>query len=338
MSPYTEDLESSTDEVLSMARKRQPDWSKFKKMLQRHPDLMMGCRWPETEEDICVSMVLRILNDHIFQTSCYGLIDSYTDVVQFIERNLEMTVEPKRGKKATCNDVPRRVVLTICRLPDLFAVRSWSSEAYNAIYSAKEFNQVRSKARQRLTGHLGDVFRVFCQKERMDWFYHGFETECVTPAMALYEKLQCSVHHYYLDISPYIVWSPGSSQTQVEASPEFIDSIRDLNCCDLLKNRKAFNLNKMDPAPSKADLYENMTNVCTLAPALFMRQIGRRDAIKERVLVRRQQMLVAWGNEEKKREYKARGNLLGSLLRFKPERTVIGGVDSLIGGFAARWG
>ena len=213
------------------------------------------------------------------------------------------------------------------------------SEAYNAIFSAKEFSHVRSKARQRLTGQLSEIFRVFCKKERFEWFVHGFETECVIPAMALYEKLQCSVHHYYLDITPFIVWSPGSN-TQYEASPEFIDNIRDLDCRDLLKHRKAFNLNKMNPQPTKTELYENMTNVCTLTPALYVRQIGRRDAIKEPVVVRRQQMLVAWGNDEKKAKFVKNGErtLIHTVFHTKPERTGISGVESWVGGLTSRWG
>jgi hypothetical protein len=183
---------------------------------------------------------------------------------------------------------------------------------------------------------LSDIFRVFCKKERFEWFVHGFETECIVPAMVLYEKLQCSVHHYYLDIVPFIVWSSGSHNA-VEASPEFIDNLRDLDCRDILKHRKAFNLDKMKAAPSKKELYENMTNVCTLAPALYVRQIGRRDAIKEPILVRRQQMLVAWGDEEKKAKFIKNGdtNLVYTVFNTKPER--IAGVESWVGGLTSRW-
>jgi hypothetical protein len=209
------------------------------------------------------------------------------------------------------------------------------SEAYNAIFSSREFSQMRYKARQRLTVHLSDIFRVFCKKERSEWFVHGFETECVIPAMALYEKLQCSIHHYYLDITPFIVWSAGST-TQAEVLTEFIDNIQDLDCRDLLKHRKAFNLNKMKPPPSKNDLYESMTNVCTLTPALYVRQIGRRDAIKDPVLVRRQQMLVAWGDDEKKAKFIKNGErtLIHQICHAKMDR---GGMESWVGGFTSRW-
>jgi hypothetical protein len=98
MSPYTEDLENTSEEVLSMARKRQGEWTKFKKTLHQYPDLLTGSRYPETDEDICVSMILRFLNEHIFQKICYGMITGYIEVLTFAEQHMQMTVEPKRGK------------------------------------------------------------------------------------------------------------------------------------------------------------------------------------------------------------------------------------------------
>ena len=106
MSPYTEDLENTTEEVLSMARKRHTEWNRFKKTIHHHPDLLAGSRFPETDEDICMSIILRFLNDHIFQKICYGMISGYIDVLNFVEQQMQVAVEPKRGRFSPFSFIP----------------------------------------------------------------------------------------------------------------------------------------------------------------------------------------------------------------------------------------
>lgn len=164
------------------------------------------------------------------------------------------------------------------------------------------------------------MLRIFCKKEKMGWFYENMDNNCVWPAMQLYEKLQVSTHHFYLDINPFIMWSGGGELT---ASPEFIESIKNLDGRNILQNRKAFNMNKIDPQPTKKELYHRLLNVCTVVPSLYMRQIGQRDSIKEPMVVRRQQMLVAWGSEEKRRNFIDKGDrtLVSHLYYSKTERS-----------------
>jgi hypothetical protein len=156
-----------------------------------------------------------------------------------------------------------------------------------------------------MTSELFSLLRIWVKKDKFQWFFDNMEENCITPAMKLYEKLQVSTHHFYLDVNPYIMWGPGG---ELSTSTDFLDNLRNLDCKDVLKSRKAFNIARMDPEPTKKELYHHLLNVCTLAPALYMRQIGRRDAIKEPVLVRRQQMLVAWGPSEKRDKFKENGD------------------------------
>lgn len=187
---------------------------------------------------------------------------------------------------------------------DLFSVRTWTAEAYNALISAREFKSLRSRRRQDLTVELATILKIFCRKDQYSWFCTNLDKNCIQPAMELYEKMQVSTHHFYLDINPYIAWGHGGDFT---ISPEFIDSLDKLDCKNILQNRKAFSLAKLDPAPSKKELYHRMLNICTVVPALFMRQIGQKDAIKEPTIVRKQQMLVAWGPEDKKQKFVEEG-------------------------------
>lgn len=136
--------------------------------------------------------------------------------------------------------------------------------------------------------------------------------------MKFYEKLQVSTHHFYLDMNPFMAWGSGG---EVLCSGEFIDNIEKLDCRNVLQNRKVFNMGKMDPKPTASELRHHMVNVCTVVPALMMRQVGQRDAIKEPVVVRRQQMLVAWGPEEKRRRFLEEGDvtLCGCLFGVKSD-------------------
>src|ERR1044072_827644 len=117
---------------------------------------------------------------------------------------------------------------------DVFAVRTWAGEAYNAIFSSPHFSPHRKAARERLTQGLVDAFRIFCPGERLKWFSHNFESQCVVPAMQLYEKLQVATHHFYFDITPYIIWGRGG---QLEPSPELMDNLGSLDMRDLIRNR-----------------------------------------------------------------------------------------------------
>ncbi|KAL7911168.1 hypothetical protein GGI35DRAFT_446700 [Trichoderma velutinum] len=296
MEPWLDDYEAGIEALATSVRKQSGEAAKFKKTLHKHPDLVHACLFPETDEDIIAAIIMRFLNDHIFQKVLYGSAQNYTEMVSFIETQMQTSVEPKR---------------------DLFAVRTWTAESYSALMSAPQFKSVRTRRSRDLTLDLADILRIFCKKDKFQWFCQNMEENCVKPAMALYEKIQVSTHHFYLDIQPYISWS-GS---RFALSPEFVENVDKLDCRNILQNRKAFNMAKLDPRPTKKDLYLNLFNVCTVVPALYIRQIGQRDAIKAPSIVRKQQMLVAWGSEEKRDKFVEDGDpSLVALLCFPKSR------------------
>lgn len=181
--------------------------------------------------------------------------------------------------------------------------------------SAPQFRGVRTRRSRDMTLDLAEMLRIFCKKDKFQWFCQNMEERCIKPAMALYEKLQVSTHHFYLDIQPYISWS----SSRLCLSPEFFESMEKLDCRNILHNRKAFNMAKLDPRPTKSELCMNLLNVCTVIPALYIRQIGQRDAIKAPSVVRKQQMLVAWGPEEKRDKFVEEGDQSLVALLFFPK-------------------
>ena len=97
MSPYLDNPGEGIEEVLGFARKRPSDCSRLKRAIQTYPDLVHGCMWPETDEDILISIIMRYIHDNIFQKILYGSIGHYVEVMSFIETALQTHVEPKRG-------------------------------------------------------------------------------------------------------------------------------------------------------------------------------------------------------------------------------------------------
>jgi predicted nuclease with TOPRIM domain len=294
MDPWLDDHREGVDALLSNAKRRAVDATRFKHLLYQYPDLIHGASFPETDEDIITSVIMRYLHDHIFQTVLYGMIARYVEVISFIEKEMQMSVEPKR---------------------DLFSVRTWTAEAYNALLSSPQFKAVRNERREAMTRELTNILKIFFKKDQFNWFCQNTCQRVIVPAMKLYEKLQISTNHFYLDVNSFIVRAGGELTT----STDFIDTLENLDCKNVLQNRKTFNLGKLDPTPSKKELYHRLHNVCTVVPALYMRQIGQRDAIKDPIVVRKQQMLVAWGPEEKRNAYQENGDrtLVSHLYGFK---------------------
>lgn len=97
MDPWLDDYEAGIEALATSARKQSGEAAKFRKTLQKYPDLVHGCMFPETDEDIIVAIIMRYLNDHIFQKVLYGSAQQYTEMVSFIETQMQTAVEPKRG-------------------------------------------------------------------------------------------------------------------------------------------------------------------------------------------------------------------------------------------------
>lgn len=181
---------------------------------------------------------------------------------------------------------------------DLFALRSWSAEAYNTIIGSPPFNSARNTRIKQLTIELASIFEVFWPKtSHMNDIYLEFQNNCIKPAMMLHEKMLISTDHFYTDINPYILHDPRQG---LISSPDFVDHVESLDLSDILQNRKKFSLAKLDHRPTRQELRQCLTNVVTLVPALYMRRVMSGDVLSEETLVRKQQLLVTWEPPEKK--------------------------------------
>jgi hypothetical protein len=167
---------------------------------------------------------------------------------------------------------------------------------------------------------LAEILKIFCPEGNNGWndFCCGFQDNCIRPAMDLHEKFLTATHHFFLDLNPYMVWTPKHT---VEPSAEFFEKLDEMEMENLLQNRKKLQLAKLDPQPTLEDLYENLTNVVTVAPGLWMRQVGRADVVKDRKLLTKQSVLVAFGSPEKREAAsKAKPGLMSQILFQKNEK------------------
>ncbi|KAB5585570.1 hypothetical protein GE09DRAFT_1234120 [Coniochaeta sp. 2T2.1] len=166
-------------------------------------------------------------------------------------------------------------------------------------------NTERLAWRTKLVVDLVGGFKLFRKDKEYVPFCISCQDTVIEPAFRLHEKLLTSTHHFYIDTNPYIVWN---QQRGLETNPEFFANLDNLQCENILQNRKHFDVTKLDPPPTFEELKDNLTNVLTVVPGLYIRQIGKGDAIKLPVVVRKQQVLVVFGGQEKRDRFLGKGH------------------------------
>lgn len=183
-----------------------------------------------------------------------------------------------------------------------------------------EFSNYRRGVAKDTSEGLTRILNVFARKVPPESICEAVLEQIVQPAMRLYEKIQLSTHHYYLDMTIY--GTLNQSNRSFIVTEDFYDDMHKTDCIDLLRNRKKFNLEKENPSP--AELHAKMEYLFTLYPALVMRQYGQGDSIREGVVVRKQGNLVAWGSQEARAALRIEKTLLLTVIHTKDrERTQI---------------
>lgn len=115
---------------------------------------------------------------------------------------------------------------------------------------------------------------------------------------------------FYFDVNPCVCESPEGS---VYTAEDFYyaaqgDVVAMENVIEARKKVKV-------GSASVADLRKNLRPVITTSPALHVEQIGQDGKMKERVVVRKQEMVVSWGSREKMKAFmKGERNLFHRLL------------------------
>lgn len=119
-------------------------------------------------------------------------------------------------------------------------------------------------------------------------------------AVELAEQMSTSTHHFYLDLNAYQVFN---TRQEIVLYPEVVSNLSKMRCENILHHRKPFVLAKLDPQPTGEQLQRDLVNVAAIIPVLYMRQVGRGDTIRPPTVVRPQQVLVAWGSQERREQF-----------------------------------
>lgn len=109
MVPWLDDYEAGVDGIMTSVRKQPTEAVRFRRVLQKNPDLVHGSLFPETDEDILAAIILRFLNDNIFQTALYGADLRCTEMINSMEQLMRTAVTPKRGQFSTENLAPHQL-------------------------------------------------------------------------------------------------------------------------------------------------------------------------------------------------------------------------------------
>lgn len=87
---------------------------------------------------------------------------------------------------------------------DHFTVRTRTAEAYNTLLSCPRFKPVRQRQAKEMAVQLSDILGVFSQGENLHSCYQDLTGLVLYAAVRLYEKLQISTNHFYLDINSFL--------------------------------------------------------------------------------------------------------------------------------------
>jgi hypothetical protein len=96
MEPILDDDDKLGD-VLAAAKKRPADLQRLRRYLNSQADLMYACMFPETDIDILIAVIMRFLQDHIFQKVLFEAAPEAVAAISFLESSMQTNVEPRRG-------------------------------------------------------------------------------------------------------------------------------------------------------------------------------------------------------------------------------------------------
>lgn len=99
------DSDERIERVLNRARKNTDDVLALRGFMQTHPDLVFGCRYPDTDADILMALVLRFLMTSIFNKVLYGAVPELVGAISFLEATMQNNVRPKRGRHLSTQNI-----------------------------------------------------------------------------------------------------------------------------------------------------------------------------------------------------------------------------------------
>ncbi|KAK5658680.1 hypothetical protein OQA88_2076 [Cercophora sp. LCS_1] len=258
------------DAVLSNGKKDPAAVREFRQAVSQHADLMSASKLPDTDVDIIMALTSRYVHDCILQQPLLGEFRSELRII-------EALVDSMNTNKAQARD--------------LYMTRTWRAEALTAILNSTRYQAMRADRAYTLARDLMLKLRVLTagSSEMMGHSVKSCMDQIITPTILLHEKVLTSIHHFYHRFS--LLRAENTRE-------QFLMELPSLKCENVLQNRKAFVLAELDSQPAQEQRSKDLHLVMTVAPAYFIRKIGKSNELKEPTLVRKQHVLVRWGSDD----------------------------------------
>lgn len=214
-------------------------------------------------------------------------------------------------------------------------MRNWRAEAFTSLVNVPGFARARTTRCEDLTVELGKMFLILVPHALPNEFYRSLDEKVIRQAVALQEKIQSSIHHYWFALNDYggstLPPAARGKRNHAQAAAELLDELDQVECEDVFRNRRRFDPAKHLQSAGAADgnnggrneVLHRLYPICTLSPRLMMRQVGRGEIIKEPTVVRRQRTLIAWASPESRiAKVENEGQtLMNALYYVKPHKT-----------------
>ncbi|KAI2627815.1 hypothetical protein GGR54DRAFT_590530 [Hypoxylon sp. NC1633] len=174
--------------------------------------------------------------------------------------------------------------------PDIFAVRSWRSQALYALVMHPFIKAFRDKTLRKLSAELADILGFIGEDETNDIFAETISNQIIDPALKLNEKMITSSRDFNFD---FRISNPG------ETFSGDLNDLSNLDCIDIVANNRKFVVEKLNPKPDLAELRGHLHMVCSIYPSMTITEYGGGELMERPELVCKERMLVAWILKEK---------------------------------------
>ncbi|KAI1505158.1 hypothetical protein F5X99DRAFT_431297 [Biscogniauxia marginata] len=245
--------------------------SHFKTFMEQHKDIKRNIGVSDIDHDILIASIIRFLLEKVFSTTLCGVLKSKVKAVRVLEKSMQDNIKPKI---------------------DLFAIRTWRVHSFNALIAHPQYIRARQLAVTELSDELCKLL-LFVSGRQTETFTRSIKAKIVEPALRLHERFLTATSQFYLPLGDQ-GFRTGQKFDGELSDGELSSYLRSVECVDIAKCNRKFTVEKLRPIPSSQEIRENLWMVCSVHPALMVKEVGKRDEFQKPKTLYKEKILVAW--------------------------------------------
>ncbi|KAI8631806.1 hypothetical protein F5Y19DRAFT_472690 [Xylariaceae sp. FL1651] len=243
----------------------------FRHFLFSNGDVSSAIGCPGIDQEILVACIMRVIRHHIFLSPMCS-VATYT--LQILEQTEEAMLH---------SAVPK---------PDNFAIRSWRAQTYHAVFSHPDYRKTRERSVATLSIMLRKLLGFILGPNDDTEFIRSISSKIFEPALQLRELFEVSTDEYYFDSNDWI--EAGARINPNIPGEQMRDFLASLDCVNIAQHKAGFEIEKLQPTPSVDELRQNLFFVCSIQPALMVREPLKNDEFREPVMLSKEKVLMEW--------------------------------------------